>query len=55
MGSRKGRLPLIEGLEIVDAGAEGKAIGKFNEKIVFVPYVVPGDVINAQVFRKRKN
>ena len=55
MGRRKGRLPLIEGLEIVDAGAEGKAIGKFNEKIVFVPYVVPGDVIDAQVFRKRKN
>lgn len=55
MGRRKGRLPLIEGLKIVEAGAEGKAIGKFNEKIVFVPYVVPGDVIDAQVFRKRKN
>tara|TARA_B100000508_G_scaffold102004_1_gene80381 strand:- start:1991 stop:3433 length:1443 start_codon:yes stop_codon:yes gene_type:complete len=55
MGRRKGRMPLIEGLEIVDAGSEGKAVGKYNDKIVFVPYVVPGDVVNAQVFRKRKN
>ncbi|MGB0390984.1 MAG: 23S rRNA (uracil(1939)-C(5))-methyltransferase RlmD [Salibacteraceae bacterium] len=55
MGRRKGKHPLIEGLEIIDAGAEGKAVGKYNDKVVFVPYVVPGDVITAQAFRKRKN
>lgn len=55
MGRKKGRHPLIEGLEIVDAGAEGKAIGRFGEKVVFVPYVVPGDVVDVQVTKKRKN
>ena len=55
MGRRKGRHPFIEGLEIIDAGAEGKAIGKYNEKVVFVPYVVPGDVVDVQVIKKRKN
>jgi len=55
MGRKKGRHPLIEGLEIADAGAEGKAIGRFGEKVVFVPYVVPGDVVDVQVTKKRKN
>ncbi len=55
MGRKKGRHPHIEELEIIDAGAEGKAIGKYNEKVVFVPYVVPGDIVDVQVIKKRKN
>jgi 23S rRNA (uracil1939-C5)-methyltransferase len=55
MGRRKAKLPLLTGLEITDAGAEGKAIGRVENRVVFVPYVVPGDVISAQVIRKRKN
>ena len=52
---RKKNYPLIERLEIVDIAAEGKSIGKHEGMVVFVPQVVPGDVVDAQVLRKRKN
>lgn len=51
---RKKNLPLIESLEIVDAGAEGMAVGRFNDMVVFVPWAAPGDVVKVQVMRKRK-
>ena len=49
------RKPSIENLEIIDIAAEGKAIGKYNDVVVFVPQVVPGDVVNVQVNKMRKN
>ncbi len=45
---------IYEKVEILDAGAEGMAIGKINEKVVFVPFVVPGDVVDVQITRKKK-
>lgn len=53
MGRRK--KTLLEQVEINDAGAEGKAVGRVNEKVVFVPYAVPGDVVDVQVTKKRKS
>ncbi len=51
----KKRKPIIlENVEIVDAGAEGKAIARVNDKVVFVPYAVPGDVVDIRVTKKRK-
>lgn len=49
------RKPSIENLEIVDIAAEGKAIGRYNDVVVFVPQVIPGDVVNVQVNKMRKN
>lgn len=51
---RKKNLPLITDMEITDAGAEGMAVGRWNEMVVFVPWAVPGDVVNVQVIRRRK-
>jgi 23S rRNA (uracil1939-C5)-methyltransferase len=48
-------LPLINNLEIVDIAAEGKAIGKADGIVVFVPYVAPGDIVDVQVTRKRRS
>jgi 23S rRNA (uracil1939-C5)-methyltransferase len=45
---------IYEKVEIIDAGAEGMAIGKIEEKVVFVPFVVPGDVVDVQIVRKKK-
>jgi 23S rRNA (uracil1939-C5)-methyltransferase len=45
---------IFERVEILDAGAEGMAVGKINEQIIFVPFVVPGDVVDVQVTRKKK-
>lgn len=54
MGRRKNKYPLIEGLEITDIAAEGKAIGKYDDMVVFVPLCVPGDVVNVQINNKRR-
>ena len=35
--------------------AEGKAIAKVNDLVVFVPYVVPGDVVDLQIKRKKNH
>lgn len=51
---RKKNFPVIEALPIVDAGAEGMAVGRHNDMVVFVPWAAPGDVVKVQVTRKRK-
>ena len=47
------KYPLIENLEIIGLAAEGKAIGKYNGKVVFVPYAAPHDVVNVQITNSR--
>ena len=48
-------LPLLEKVTITDVAAEGKAVAKVNELVIFVPYVVPGDVVDLQVKRKKNH
>ena len=48
MGRKKANHPLIESLEIVAVAAEGKALGRWNDIVVFVPMAVPGDVVDVQ-------
>ena len=55
MGRRKTELPLLEQVEIADAGAEGMAVARVDGLVVFVPYVVPGDVVDVQLYKKKKN
>ena len=50
---KKKALPLLEKITITDVAAEGKALAKVNDLVVFVPYVVPGDVVDLQVKRKK--
>ena len=54
MSRKKAKYPLIEGLEIVDVAAEGKALGRYNDVVVFVPMAVPGDVVDVQIRSKRR-
>jgi len=51
---RKKNNPLLEKIVIQSIAAEGKAIARFNDQVVFVPFVVPGDVVDLQVGKKRK-
>ena len=53
MARKRKALPLLEKVLITDVAAEGKAIAKENDMVVFVPYVVPGDVVDLQVKRKK--
>jgi 23S rRNA (uracil-5-)-methyltransferase RumA len=52
---KKKELPLLEKVTITDVAAEGKAVAKVNELVIFVPYVVPGDVVDLQVKRKKNH
>jgi len=51
---RKEKL-ILENLEITDIAAEGKAIARYNNKVVFIPFAVPGDIVNVVVIKKNKN
>lgn len=53
MSRKKKELPLLEKVLITDVAAEGKALARVNEMVVFVPYVVPGDVVDLQIKRKK--
>ena len=53
MARKKKELPLLEQIEITGVAAEGKALARVNDMVVFVPYVVPGDVVDLQVRRKK--
>jgi len=53
--SRK-RLDLtLEGVTIEAVAAEGKALAHVDGAVVFVPYAVPGDVVDIRVQKKKKN
>ncbi len=54
MARKKQNYPLIEGLEITTLAAEGKAMGRWNDQVVFVPMTVPGDVVDVQIRIKRR-
>ena len=53
MARKKKPLPLLENITITGVAAEGKAIAKVDNLVVFVPYAVPGDVVDLQVRRKK--
>ena len=54
MARKRHDYPIIEGLEITTLAAEGKAVGRVDDKVVFVPLTVPGDVVDVQIRRKRR-
>ena len=52
--SRKNKpLPLLDHVTITAVAAEGKALARVDDMVVFVPFVVPGDVVDLQVRRKK--
>lgn len=55
--ARRDRKPLIlENIEVIDAGAKGKGVGKTeNGHVVFIQNAVPGDKVNVRVFKKKRS
>lgn len=54
MGRRnRNKKPVYQEVEIVDIAAEGKAIAKVEDKVIFVPLAIPGDVVDVQITKKR--
>ncbi len=55
MGRSNRKKPFLENVRITDVGAEGKAVARVNDMVVFTTHAVPGDVVDIQVTGKRKN
>ncbi|MDR2041228.1 MAG: 23S rRNA (uracil(1939)-C(5))-methyltransferase RlmD [Tannerella sp.] len=49
----KKHLPLLEKVTVCGVAAEGKAIVKHDDRVVFVPFAVPGDVVDIQLTRRK--
>lgn len=52
---KKKQLPILENVTIADVAAEGKALARVDDMVVFTQYAVPGDVVDIQVTKKKKN
>ena len=53
MSRKRKELPLLEGVEITGVAAEGNAIARVDDYVVFVPYGAPGDVVDIKLDRKK--
>ena len=53
MSRKKKPLPLLENVTIADCAAEGKALARVDDLVVFVPFCVPGDVVDIQLRKKK--
>ena len=55
MARKNKKKPLLEGIEITAYAAEGKALARVDDKVVFVPFAAVGDVVDIQVTRSRSS
>lgn len=55
MARKKKELPLYEGIEITGVAAEGNAIARVDDFVIFVPYGAPGDVADVKIDRKKRS
>jgi 23S rRNA (uracil1939-C5)-methyltransferase len=55
MARKKSDKKVFENILVLDAGAKGVCLAKSPEgQVIFIPNVVPGDVVDVQTFKKRK-
>lgn len=53
MTRKKKPLPILEEVTIEAVAAEGKSLVRWNDMVVFVPFCVPGDVVDLQIKKKK--
>ena len=54
--ARKNKFHIFENIEVIDTAAKGKSVAKAPDgRVIFLPNVVPGDIIDIQTGRKRKS
>ncbi|KRD58331.1 RNA methyltransferase [Flavobacterium sp. Root935] len=55
MGKKNTDKVVFHQIQVLDAGAKGVSVAKAPDgKVIFIPNVVPGDVVDVQTFKKRK-
>ncbi len=55
MARKKKERPLLTDVEITAVAAEGNAIARVNDMVVFIPFGAPGDVADVQIDRQKRN
>ena len=55
MARKRKELPLLEDVEIIDVAAEGNALARVDDMVVFVPFGAPGDRVDIKIEKKKKS
>lgn len=45
----------LQNIEIIDIAEEGKGVGRHDELVLFIEKAIPGDVVEVELQRKKKN
>ncbi|MDE6310789.1 MAG: 23S rRNA (uracil(1939)-C(5))-methyltransferase RlmD [Muribaculaceae bacterium] len=54
MARKRKELPVMEGVEIIDVAAEGNAVARVDDMVVFLPFGAPGDIVDVKIDKKRR-
>ncbi len=55
MARKRKPLPVLEAVTITDVAAEGNALARVDDMVVFVPFGAPGDVADIKLDKKKKS
>jgi len=53
MSRKRKELPTLNEVKITDVGAEGNAVARVNDMVVFVPFAAPGDIADIKLTKKK--
>ncbi len=52
---KKNKNIIIENIEVTDYAAEGKSLVRHDGKVIFVSGAIPGDIVNIQIVKSKKD
>ncbi|MDR0620243.1 MAG: class I SAM-dependent RNA methyltransferase [Bacteroidales bacterium] len=55
MSKKRHSRKIIENVTILEAVAEGKCIARVDDKVLFVPFAAPGDIVDVEIYRQKHN
>lgn len=56
MATRRLKQPeQVTGLEIIDITEDGRGVGKSDGRVLFIDKAIPGDVVDVELFRRKKS
>jgi len=55
LGRKRKPLPLLTNVTVSSVAAEGKAVARVDDLVIFVPFAAPGDVADIKIDRKKRS
>jgi 23S rRNA (uracil1939-C5)-methyltransferase len=52
---KKNKTIILENIEVTDYAAEGKSLVRHDGKVIFVSGAIPGDIVNIQIVKSKKD